>query len=284
VSGWSDRVSVTEKQKSERLEGVTHYLNEIESRRIYREFAAQIMHGKSFVLNEAEFYQYAERAAEFYLKTPEEKQDALNIGLWKENSESPLEDFTPVPVDDPTATLFTLDGETFSIQQFEQMLQTHPLLFREKSIGYSEFPEQLKYAIADVIRDHYLTRETYRRGYEKLPAIQSTVKQWQDYYLAANHRAELLNSRQFSGDFNSEYMPALEMILNPYIDNLQEKYSDQIQINTDQFEALELTDVDMFVAQPFAPYPQVVPRFPVYTTDDRLDYGKRLIIESKTDH
>ena len=63
--------------------------------------------------------------------------------------------------------------------------------------------------------------------------------------------------------------------MNPIVDSLQTIYSDQIEIDTDLFESIELTSIDMTVIQHGVPFSKVVPPFPVFTNDNRLDYGRR---------
>ena len=64
--------------------------------------------------------------------------------------------------------------------------------------------------------------------------------------------------------------------MKPIVDKLQEKYSDEIYINTDLFEKIKISKVDMFVTQNNVPYPVVVPNFPSYTDDSYLNYGSKL--------
>jgi len=63
--------------------------------------------------------------------------------------------------------------------------------------------------------------------------------------------------------------------LNPIVDSLQTTYSDQIEIDTDLFESIELTSIDMTVIQHGVPFSKIVPPFPVFTNDNKLDYGHR---------
>ena len=64
--------------------------------------------------------------------------------------------------------------------------------------------------------------------------------------------------------------------MKPIIDKLQEKFSKDIYINTDLFEKIKVSNVDMFVTQSNVPYPVMVPNFPSYTDDSYLDYGAKL--------
>ena len=53
--------------------------------------------------------------------------------------------------------------------------------------------------------------------------------------------------------------------------------------NTDQFEEIKLTGIDMFVIQNNAPYPVIVPEFPQLTTHNMLDYGKKFAMGKNND-
>jgi hypothetical protein len=64
--------------------------------------------------------------------------------------------------------------------------------------------------------------------------------------------------------------------MKPIIDKLQDKYSKNIFINTDLFEKIKISRVDMFVTQSNVAYPVVVPNFPSYTDDSYLNYGSKL--------
>ena len=68
----------------------------------------------------------------------------------------------------------------------------------------------------------------------------------------------------------------IEEYLNPYIDELQEKYSDRVEVNVQEFNDIHLTRIDMFATQRNVPFPVMVPAFPSITTDYKLDYGKRI--------
>ena len=74
-------------------------------------------------------------------------------------------------------------------------------------------------------------------------------------------------------NFSVDYLKIIEEKLNPYVDKLQKKYSDQIEINIDAFDRIGLTRIDLVAQQPGLPFPAVVPPFPLLTTDYRFDYG-----------
>ena len=61
--------------------------------------------------------------------------------------------------------------------------------------------------------------------------------------------------------------------LQSFIEKRLPRFTGAWAINMDAFESIELTATDMIVTQRGAPYPNMVPSFPIITTDNRLDYG-----------
>ena len=99
---------------------------------------------------------------------------------------------------------------------------------------------------------------------------------WHDAMMSDYWRDQYLNRKGYEGDFRKDYLSAIEQYLNPLVDSLQIKYADKIEINTDLFEQITLTTIDLFVLQSGVPYPIVSPGFPIVTTDNRLDYGTKM--------
>jgi hypothetical protein len=284
VAGWTDEVIITVDEINKRRENVSKKIKTIQADQLYREQVADIMHGKILKFNEHSFYRLEELLAPFYLKTMQEKQAAFNQKFWDKGLEVEL---------DTGATrtyqalrdeqLFTLAGQIWTVTDFEQEVQVHPLVFRKRQISHEEFPEQLKYAIADLIRDKYINNEAYKAGYDKLPAVQNYTTMWQDNLIALYWRNQYLAEHGFRGNFGKEYLKAIREYLNPYVDSLQAKYSDEIEINTDAFEKIKLTDIDLFALQSGVPYPIISPTFPILTTDNKLNYGRKLQVQQATD-
>jgi len=274
VQGWIDQPVITDTQMKQRWADVSERLHERKSKAIYQDLVADIMTGKQMKLNEAVFMPYALAAAEQYLKTEEEKKAQLNQGIWdvEEHLESkPIEAFPDVQ---KSETLLTLDGEDWSVLDFERALRKHPLVFRERSMGKSDFPEQMKYAIADLIRDHFVTEYAYDKKLDQVSSVRQNVNQFKDHY----------TSRQLRNDYLESVVPdslregisearLLKNYLNVYVDSLQSRYSDMVSIDMDKFEKIELTHTPMMVSQRDVPYPLIVPAFPRLTTDSRVDYG-----------
>ena len=68
----------------------------------------------------------------------------------------------------------------------------------------------------------------------------------------------------------------IENFLNPVVEQLLKKYSDQIEINVEEYDKIKLTRIDMFTTQEQVPYPVYVPPFPQLTNYNKLDYGKKM--------
>jgi len=94
---------------------------------------------------------------------------------------------------------------------------------------------------------------------------------WHDSSIARYYRDILFEEKGFLYDDPE----GVAKRMNPLVDSLQTVYSDQIEINTELFESIELTSIDMIVNQQGVPFPKVVPPFPIFTNDNRLDYGHK---------
>ena len=134
-----------------------------------------------------------------------------------------------------------------------------------------EFQAQLRFAIADLVRDIEITKYCYEKKYEQSSAVKLNRELWYDSSIARYHRDILFKEKGFLYDDPE----GVAKRMNPLVDSLQTIYSDQIEIDTDLFESIELTSIDMTVIQQGAPFPKVVPPFPIFTNDNRLDYGRR---------
>jgi hypothetical protein len=230
------------------------------------------MSGKSFELNPEVFDIYAKQASIYYLKSDSEKQKSLNQALWEtpELLDQAILTSSNEPALDENGVLFRYNDNEWTIEKFHALLKSHPLVFRKNKMGYSEFPGQLRFAIADVLRDNEVTKECYRAGYDRDWSIELNTQMWEDVNSSLNY----LNKIRFreKGELNQEQW--FQMI-NPIIDSLQYIYADQIEINIDAFEAIKITATDMVVSQKGVPYTVMVPSFPIITTDNRLDYGSK---------
>lgn len=277
ILGWTDKVAVSDVQMRTRWNDVKENLTNKKAGKLYEQYVASVMRGKTLEFSPATFRKMVEIVAPFYLKSSEEKQAALQQRFWgNENEDNVLHQMgasLDAMLDEP---LFRIDGQVWTVRDIEREIKVHPLVFRKKNLRQGEFAEQFKLAIVDMVRDRYLTQEAYKKGYDQAEAVQRNTDMWRDNLLFLYQQNQYLKSLGKHNNFNKEYLQIIATDLNPYLDSLQAKYHDAIEINTGAFEKTKLTAIDMLVLRRNDPFPVVVPNFPVITTDNRLDYGRKM--------
>ena len=169
------------------------------------------------------------------------------------------------------------DERTWSIGEIQELIDSHPLVFRKKRIKKNEFPEQLKYALADLMRDHYLTAEAYTMGYDKHYSVLLEKYLWEDHLYASLKKEQILEEKGLSIENDEDHLN----VMDDYIGMLQEKYSGQITINFRQFNKINFSHIDMVAIKSSAPYSHPVPSFPILTQDHSIDYGKEISLSEE---
>ena len=276
VKGWTDRVVITEKDINQRVSDVQERLTQKEAVKIFQRYAGKIMKGKRIVFSKEAFENLVSVFAPIYLSSEQEKKDLFLYSVFnKETGDSltKFEELGKILAENRDNPFYKIDGEVWTVQDFEKALEIHPLVFRKRNIKNSEFAEQFKLAIVDMVRDKYVTKDAYKKGYDKVNVVERNVNMWQDAIIAQYQKYQYLEDINI-GEKSS--LKVVEEHLNPYIDELQEKYSDVIAVDVDHFNDIELTRIDMFATQRNVPFPIVVPSFPQVTTDPWLDYGKKM--------
>jgi len=274
VNGWTDRPAITESEKSLRITDVRKRLRENDAEQKYKEWVHNIMTGKQLELNPNVFPAYAEKVTDIYLQSDSVKQAQYGKFLWADPELDFIRDsLTSVPLESfaETDILFHVDNVPWTIQKFHQEIRKHPLVFRKKKMNRGEFQEQLKFAIADLVRNIEITQYCYKNKYEQSSTVKLNRELWFDSSIARYYRNILF--KEMGVLYDDPENVATRM--NPIVDSLQTIYSDQIKIDTDLFESIELTSIDMTVIQHGVPFSKVVPPFPVFTNDNKLDYGHR---------
>lgn len=272
IVGWTNRLAISDTDIRQRWNDVSEQLKTNQANKIYTRYVAQVMRGKKVEFSRDTFIKLAEIFAPFYLKSMEDKKEAFNRRFWKDEM---LPDSLAGNIDEiMDHSLLQIDGQPWKVSDFMKEMMIHPLVFRKRKISHQEFPEQFKLAIVDMIRDKYITQEAYKKGYDKVSAVVSNAEMWQDYLLAQYQKNRFLKAVNATDE--TDYMKTISGYLNKYVDSLQTKYKDQIQIDTDQFEKIQLTRIDVFALQKNVPFPIIVPSFPLLTTDNKLDYGRKM--------
>jgi len=276
ITGWTDKLAVTDSDRSLRRKDVQERLQKNEAEKQYKFWVKSLMKDKQLDMNPNVFPSYAADVIDLYFRSDSAKRAQLSTSIWSSDQELEFISDSLETLPDKTFKksdiLFSVDDRKWTVEDFHKKLDKHPLVFRKKKMNRGEFSEQLKYAIADLLQDIEITKTCYSKGYDKSETVKLNTTLWQDAYSARYYRDIFLKDWNItSGDNHT-----IATLLDPVVDSLQIVYSDIIEVNTDVFEKIELTNVDMIVHQKGVPYPKLVPSFPIFTTDDRLDYGSKL--------
>lgn len=277
VNGWIDRPAITEYQVQERWRNVSEEFREREAVKIYDNYIRKVMKGKKIEFVPDTFFRIADLLGPIYIKTDAEKQDMLQKSYWDKNEDlekyQDLQTQMEILYQEP---LFKVDNQVWTVRDFVDELVAHPLVFREKKMKNKDFGQQLQFAIMDMIRDKFLTREAYKRGYDKINVTQRNVNIWKDNLNYQYYKSNFLKKTVPDGVTDMNYLQVIEQYLNAHVDSLQKKYSEIIEFDIDEYEKIKLTRIDMSVTQQNVPFPIVVPSFPLVTTDNVLEYGRKM--------
>lgn len=274
INGWTTKVAMSESQVNQRWQDVREKLTAKKAHRIYEQYVAKLMQGKKIVFNEATFRELVNIIGPEYYRSEQEKQNAFNKKFWNKDSEEMILDDPGNRLDQiKDQPLFTVDGKTWTVGEYEMAILSHPLVFRKRNMPKNEFAEQFKLAIVDMVRDQYITADAYRKGLDQVNVVQREYEMWRDNLLSLYQKYRYLDNL---GVQETNQLTVIEKYLNSYIISLRQKYSDQIEIDTKLFNDTQLTGIDMFVVQRNVAFPIIVPGFPLLTTNDKLDYGRKM--------
>ncbi len=277
VLTWTDSKVITDEQIKLRHNDVKEKVKRIKSDKIYESYVLKLMKGKRLDFNRDTFIRLATLYSELYSIKTKNNKKLMNKELWGKDQELIEVDSLQQKFQNlKDAIIFSLDDVDWTVEKFQEELQIHPLVFRKDDISASEFPIQFRFAIADLIRDKYITEDAYKKGYDNLNTVKNYTAMWKDNAVSQYYRDKYLFENKFDENFNENYLKAIHEYLNPLVDSLQLKYSDMIFIDTEIFNKIKLTRIDLFAIQSNVPYPIVVPSFPVITDDSKLDYGKKM--------
>ena len=270
VLGWTDEIKITESERELLWRDTNERLVEKKAKKNYLSWVKDLMKNKQMNLNPDIFYEYAEAAADYFFKMDSIKKDMLNQVLWDDH-EFDTHTFNSDKDVNEDDVILDYDGTTWTVGELNKQLSSHPLVFRKRKMKRSQFPQQLRLAIADLIRDIEITKQCYVQGYDKHWSVGLNEGMWRS---SSSSKRYLSAIRSINKQINDQ--DQWLRLMNPKIDSLQNVYSDQIEINMEAFEKIELTSTDMMVIQRGVPYPILVPSFPVITSDNKLDYGNKM--------
>ena len=270
ITGWTDKIEITESDRELLWRDVQERLKEKKAKKDYLSWVSGLMQGKEMNLNSDVFYDYAEKASEYFFKMDSIKKNMLNQALW-DDIEFDTNTFNVDNEVDRNAIILNYDGDSWTVEDLNDQLRFHPLVFRKRKMSRGEFPEQLRLAIADLIRDIEITKQCYSKGYDTHWSVELNTAMWR----GSSNSKKYLSRLRSKGKMIKNQEQWLTF-MNPKIDSLQEAYSNDIEINMDAFEKIKWPRTDMMVIQRGVPDPILGPSFPIVTSDNRLDYGKSI--------
>ncbi len=265
VLNWVDYPLISGEDQRIRWNKVKEKIHETKANQLWRSYQVDLMQGKKIEFNEQAFKVLAKLAMQKYLN--ETVKDSLNYQL----TDLPA----AVAEIDPQAPFFTADNTVWSVADFKQELLSHPLVFRTKYLNQNNFNRQFQLAIVDLMRDHYLTREAYRRSLDDAPEITRTAGMWQDAYLAIQQEKNIIDAAIKQGLINENDPTGKRNYWESYVGNIQKKYGESVSINNSALDKISLTTIDLVAIQPGLPYPVVMPNFPTFIASENLDYIKQ---------
>ena len=218
-------------------------------------YVKNLMSGLKFELNPNTYLDFTYSIKDWYATVSDIKNNDLKTKLYIENTDD---------------VLLTLDNEQISIGEVLDWMAIHPLVFRDGYYKELHFSDQLKYALADLIKDRSLNIESIKRNLDQDPNVLSEYEKWYDNYRAISHRKEIIEDEK---EFNSS---KVTKELNEYFIDLTKKYSQEIRINLEALEQITLSSIDMATYNKIGPYKLTVPLFPVITNTYKINYGQPL--------
>jgi hypothetical protein len=169
---------------------------------------------------------------------------------------------------------FSIDSEVWTVGDFRKLVMSHPIVFRDDEINSPrEFVKAFRTAVLDVIQDHTVNQEGYKRKLDKLPGIQRKTRIWQDFFLAKYQQEKYLDQIRKRSDFDPENLKGNKnTYIDTYIDSLQQYYQNKIELNVEEYNKIKLSNTQMIGIRPKVPYPDLVPAFPANAIDADIEY------------
>jgi len=156
--------------------------------------------------------------------------------------------------------VLSIDGRHWTIAEILKEMEHHPLVFREKKYPRRQFGNQLKLALIDLVRDQYLTKEAYKKGYDENRLVKQTVNLWRDYFYSVLEKEQLLRENGINPANSWPLLP--DSLITSLISKLQVK----IHVNKRLLQSIKLPEIQTIAIQKNTPYPMAIPNFPLITS------------------
>ncbi|MCF7885377.1 MAG: hypothetical protein K9M80_02690 [Candidatus Marinimicrobia bacterium] len=270
-----ERVINSDQRLRQNYSRTNEYLTRNKASQYYTNYVRDLMMNKSIEFVEETFYKVVDKLGPIYFKTDRSRRERLKNTLWGVGNVELQVDSSLSKMDNlKNKPFFTIDGNVWTVGDFTEYRRKHPLVFRNKRMQPEEFAENFKQAVIDMVTNYYLTEEAHEKNYDKVDIVQRNNNMWKDNIKSYYQLHKFISKNGLDSLYNADQMKTIKEYLNPYIDSLQKKYSEQIYFNKEAFESIELNRKPMAVYEPNVPWPGVVPKFPALTTEHSLDYGQ----------
>ena len=170
--------------------------------------------------------------------------------------------------------MLILDNKEFSINEVLDWIKLHPLVFRGGHYADLSYPEQLKLALVDLVRDLELNKKSYNLDLDQHPVVIKEVEMWEENYLALEYRDQIIEDQKYNNNMG------VDNRLNEHFLFLSNKFSDSIFINTSLLDKIKISSIDMVTYKTNSAYNALVPMFPILTDHHQFDFGQQLTMES----
>ncbi len=274
IKNWRGNVAFNSDETSRTYGRAIDYKTMRKADAYYTGYVRNIMKGKNLEFDPDIFHKMLNIMAPIYLQTAQKNNVMKNLFHDTREREVRIHNSFDKLKDIMDEDFFQFDGKKWTVKDFFKYRRSHPLVFRDKQLSKRNFPQKFKMAVVDMMTDYVLTEEAYSRGYDQVDIVDRHYNMWKDNLVSDHYKNRYIIENGFDSLYVKDQLAAFEKHMNPYINKLQEKYSDQIEFNKEAFMGIELNRIPMSVYKPLSPFPIVVPGFPVITNADKLDYGQ----------
>lgn len=265
VEDWNSERKLSEGSQKEYIQNIMEHLKRLKATELYAAYIHKVMKNKSLNFNQSSFSKLVKKFYDEQIQFEKRKKDLFEKAIWSENRLVLSGKYSSTEIDG-NEIIFSIDNKKWSMNEFQELIDVHPIVFRNKKISKEEFPNEFKKAIADLIRDYYLTKEAYKLNFDEDPSINQYIKMWEESFIASVVRLKLLQFKDIDDDIR---------YLEPVINQLFHDYSNKIIINFERLDEINLTSIPMHIINQNAAYQSPIPQFPILTDNYRIDYGEK---------
>lgn len=245
VNGWIDNPALTENEINYRKQRLTDFYKKYDGEDIYLNFIKSLMKDKNLYFKKESFGSFVNLIGS---KMKMNNEQIINIKSSENQLVSMFENNLEIDNED---VIFQIGDEFWTTEKLLDFIKVHPLVFRKTKMKKSEFPRQLKLAIGDLIRDYNLTNEAINLGLDNDDIVIQQQHIWTEYFTTQNFLKEKFPVAKSSDEWldNNIFQTEMDSLINTEENN--------INVNWDELEKVNLTQIPFHAIYPKEPYPNV---------------------------